>query len=130
MNRWKRWLLTLPPAAVLALGALPNSVVMHFARYQGDRYDQFYSFYSLMPLGYGNCGPMLTMVLSAILLLACLWNVIKPSRPRLRMTALLALVALLASLLNLLFQEMTPIGWIISLLLALLMGLSAWFSKT
>ncbi len=130
MSRWKRWFLPLLPAAVLALGALPNSVVMYFARYQGDRYEQFYSFYSLMPLGYGNWGPMLTMALSAVLLVACLWNAVKPSRPRERLTALLAFVALLASLLNLLFHEMTPIGWIISLLLALLTGLSAWFSAT
>lgn len=129
MSRLKGWLLALLPAAVLALGALPNSVVMRFANYQGEPYMRFYPYYSLMPLGYGNWGPMLTMVLSAVLLLACLWNAIKPSRPRQKLTALLALVALLASLLNLLFQEMTPIGWIISLLLALLMGLSAWFSK-
>ncbi len=129
MSRWKGWLLPLLPVAVLALGALPNSVSMRFANYQGEPYVRFYSFYSLMPLGYGNWGPMLTMALSSVLLAVCIWNAIKPSRPRLKLTALLALIALLASLLNLLFQEMTPIGWIISLLLALLMGLSAWFSR-
>lgn len=130
MSRWKGWLLPLLPAAVLALGAVPDSVVMHFANYQGDPYEQFYSYFSLMPLGYGNWGPMLTMALSAVLLAVCIWNAVKPSRPRQRLTALLALVALMASLLNLLFQEMTAIGWIISLLLALLTGLSGWFSKT
>lgn len=121
------WFFPLLPLAVLLLGSLPRAVVMNFASYQGEPYQVYCSCYSTLPLGYGNWGPVLTMLLSAVLLVLSGWNALRPDGSRQRMTALIAFVAVLASLLNLLFQEMTLIGWGITGLLVLLTGLS-WYS--
>lgn len=120
-----RWILPGLPIACLILGALPNSVVMHFDRSPeyGGSFESFYSYLSLMPLGYGNLGPMLTMALCVVLAVMCIWNAFRPDVVRQRYTALVALVALAASCMNLLFREMTGIGYTISAMLLILLSI-------
>lgn len=114
-----RWLFPLFPAAVLVLGAIPKAVVMRFMRDPalGGEFLHYCSYYDLLPFGYGNMGPLLTMGLSAILTVISGWNAIRPNLLRQRYTVLIAGAAFVASLLNILFREMTVYGYSISALL-------------
>lgn len=114
-----RWIFPVFPAAVMLLGAVPQSIVMRFMRDPalGGMYLHYCSYYDPITLSYGNMGPILTMALAAVLMVMTVWNSIRPNLPRQRYTALVAGVAAAASALNLLFREMTAYGWIISALL-------------
>lgn len=60
--------LLLPLAAVI-LTALPGSFVMRFFAGEGKYYYESVSGFDLLLIGYGNYGPMLTGVLSALMVL-------------------------------------------------------------
>ncbi len=57
---------------VLVLELLPFGVILRFANPEGEPFVEAYSYFSLTPFGYANFGPLLTAVLSVILLGLCL----------------------------------------------------------
>ena len=55
--------------AALVLEALPNGVVIYFANPEGDPFRETYSYFSLTPYGYANIFPLITAVMTCVLLL-------------------------------------------------------------
>lgn len=62
--------------AALVLEALPNGVVIYFANPEGDPYRETYSYFSLTPYGYANIFPLITAVMTCILLLLLIISII------------------------------------------------------
>lgn len=62
--------------AALVLEALPNGVVIYFANPEGDPYRATYSYFSLTPYGYANIFPLITAVMTCVLLLLLIISII------------------------------------------------------
>jgi hypothetical protein len=62
--------------AALVLEALPNGVVIYFANPEGDPYRETYSYFSLTPYGYANFFPLITAVMTCVLLLLLIISII------------------------------------------------------
>ena len=113
-------LVALPAVAVL-LSALPVCVRMRFGNPEGADYIHYYSGFSMMPAGYGNWGPMLTGILSAVLTLRGILHVSRKDKEKnFRGVGGMALTALALSLVSVYFGSMTVCGWAISALLLVL----------
>ena len=92
-----RFLPLICPTAALILEALPWGAVLNFARPEGEPTRQTYSYFSLMPFGYANFWPLITAVLTCVLLITALVALIRPL-PRLwRMGGNLSAVAAMTS---------------------------------
>ena len=101
----ERILLLLAPIAAVILEALPFGAVLNFARPAEDgtigRFRQTFSYFSLTPFGYANFGPLLTALLTCmILVMALVWCCTGRGR---RAVAVLSVIAAGTSLLPLLF---------------------------
>ena len=103
----------------LVLEALPNGVVIYFANPEGDPYRETYSYFSLTPYGYANIFPLITAVMTCVLLLLLIISIILKKE----LGKSLAIIAGIASALSLcplpLFgaDEFTAIGAAISICL-------------
>ena len=62
--------------AALVLEALPSGVVIYFANPEGDPYRETYSYFSLTPYGYANIFPLITAVMTCVLLLLLIISII------------------------------------------------------
>lgn len=97
------------------LSALPNVVKMNW---MGGR-DTYCSAYSVLPVGYAVCGPFLAAVAAVVLTVlgaVLAWR----KTAGLRMAArIIAIVAAICGLSPAIFGNLTPLGSLISLLLAL-----------
>lgn len=108
------------PIAALILELLPNGVVLRFANPDGEPWRRTYSYFSMMPFGYANFGPLITAILTCVLLVLVAIYLFKPSKGV--NTAILNVsgFATAASLMPLMFgfNYITTIGVIITILLA------------
>ncbi len=104
--------------AALILEALPYGVVLSFANPDGDPWRHTYSYFSLTPYGYANFAPLITAILTCVLLLVVIISFINKKDLR-KKTAILAGVSAVISLCPLLFRidEFTAVGAGISLCL-------------
>lgn len=112
--------------AALVLECLPWGAVLNFARPASDgsigRFRETYSYFSLMPVGYGMFFPMLTGVLTAALLAAALLQWRRPRKKRGDRLFVAQAVALVCSLMPLaLFGPdfFSAVGGLVSLSLLL-----------
>lgn len=94
----KKKLLPLLAVAILVLELLPNGAVLVFAPAAGEYLFQYFSYFSLTPFGYANFGPLITAILSCVLLvLAVLF--LKTNQGKLcRWLRIVTVLAVLASL--------------------------------
>ena len=105
--------------AALVLEALPNGVVICFANPEGDPFRETYSYFSLTPYGYANIFPLITAVMTCVLLLLLIISIILKKD----LSKSLAIIAGTASALSLcpllIFgsDEFTVIGAMISICL-------------
>ena len=116
----KKSLFVILPLVALILELLPYGVVLSFANPDGEPWRKTYSYFSMMPFGYANIGPLITAILTCVLLVLV---VIYLSKPRKGLnTAILNVAgfATAASILPLMFgfDYITVIGVIITALLA------------
>ena len=78
----KRLRLLILPLAALALEAMPFSAVLLFAEPGDDGAIEYIrrttSYFSLTPFGYANFGPLLTALLSCLLLALTVWLCVRP----------------------------------------------------
>lgn len=97
---------------ILVLEALPWSAVLNFANPEGTPFHRTYSYFSMMPFGYGNVGPLITAVLTCALVLLEFWNFKKPVG---KVMAVVSCIAVVASVLPLLFgfEYMSVLGYCI-----------------
>lgn len=105
-------LMILPLIAVL-LTNQPNCVMMKFAApYPEQAHIEYCSGFSMLPVGYGNWGPMLTGIISLVLeILGVLHYHGNDVRKWMRG---ISVAAVLLSLVSLIFGSMTFISWCIS----------------
>lgn len=116
----KKILLTVLAFAALILELLPYGAVLNFANPKGEPWRRTYSYFSMMPFGYANFGPLITAILTCVLLVLVAIYLFKPRKGL--NTAILNVsgFATAASLMPLMFgfDYITVIGVIITALLA------------
>ncbi len=120
IHRWRGFSLTVSlskPAAragtalcllaALVLECLPFGAVLNFARPASDgsigHFRETYSYFNMMPVGYGNFFPMLTGILTAVLLLISLLQWRRPREKRGNRLFVALAVTMVFSLLPLVF---------------------------
>ncbi len=54
--------------SALVLEILPYGAVCNFANPEGEPFRKTYSYFSMMPYGYANFGPLITAILTCVLL--------------------------------------------------------------
>ena len=119
-------------AAALGLELLPWGAVLYFASPAADgsigRFRETYSYFSLLPPGYGHFFPLLTGILTAVLLPPALLQCWRPREKRGNRLFVALAVALAFSLLSLLLfapDSLSAVGGLISLSLALALAFLA-----
>ena len=121
----KKGLFVVLPLVALILELLPNGVVLNFANPEGELWRRTYSYFSMMPFGYANFGPLITAILTCVLLVLMAIYLFKPRKGL--NTAILNVsgFATAASLMPLMFgfDYITVIGVIITVLLAGIFGI-------
>lgn len=119
----KRLRLLVLPLAALVLEAMPFSAVMIFAAQGDDGAIEYIrrttSYFSLTPFGYANFGPLLTALLSCLLLALTVWLCVRPGtgiyKAVLAVNALAVITSLLPLFLGTAFYSIT--GAVISVAL-------------
>lgn len=64
----KKIILLCTSLAALILEILPYGAVLNFANPDGEPWRKTYSYFSLTPYGYANFGPLITAILTCVLL--------------------------------------------------------------
>ena len=119
MKKVGKILLVLLPATAMILGAVPTAQVLEFAvpGQESEVHRFFYSYYSVAPAAYGNLCGLLTMVLAVVLFGVYGLLLVREYSPVRLASPLIGCAATAASVINVLFDCMTGIGWCISALL-------------
>ena len=121
----KKSLFVILPLVALILELLPYGAVLNFANPDGEPWRKTYSYFSMMPFGYANIGPLITAILTCVLLVLVVVYLFKPRKGLNTAILNVAGFATAASLLPLMFgfDYITVIGVIITLLLAGIFGI-------
>ncbi len=108
------------PLVALILELLPYGVVLNFANPDGKPWRRTYSYFRLTPYGYANFGPLITAILTCVLLVLVVIYLFKPRKGLNTAILNVAGFATAASLMPLMFgfDYVTVIGVIITLLLS------------
>lgn len=116
----KRLLLSVLPLVALILELLPNGVVLRFANPEGDPWVRTYSHFDLTPFGYANFGPLITAVLTCILLLLVVIYFFKPRKGLNTAIMNVSGFAAVAAFAPVMFsvEYLTVIGLVVGILLA------------
>ena len=116
----KKCLFVVLTLVALIFEFLPNGVVLNFANPEGEPWRRTYSYFSMMPFGYANFGPLITAILTCVLLVLVVIYLFKPRKGLNTAILNVAGFATAASLLPLMFgfDYITVIGVIITALLA------------
>lgn len=113
----RKFLLAELPVLALILELLPWGVVMRFANPNGDPWIKETSYFSLLPFGYANIGPLLTAVFTCGLLVLLVFYLIKENRTMLKTCAVLSAAAAMTSFFSVFFLSYTLISGGISVCL-------------
>ena len=116
----KKCLFVVLTLVALIFELLPNGVVLNFANPEGEPWRRTYSYFSMMPFGYANFGPLITAILTCVLLVLVVIYLFKPRKGLNTAILNVAGFATAASLLPLMFgfDYITVLGVIITALLA------------
>ncbi len=99
----KRVILTMLPIIAIAFETLPYGAVLRFAS-DAERVDiQTYSYFDLVPFGYANFGPLLTAILTLILLVIAAISLFKPNLKLNRTILITSIIAVITSLMPLMY---------------------------
>ena len=120
----KRLLLSVLPLATLILELHPSGVVLRFANPEGEPWVRTYCHFDLTPFGYANFGPLITAVLTCILLLLVVIYLIKPRKGLNTAIMNVSGFAAVAAFAPVMFglEYLTVIGFVVGLLLAATFG--------
>ena len=118
--KMKKVALLILSITTLIFELLPYGVVLNFANPDGEPWRKTYSYFSMMPFGYANFGPLITAILTCVLLVLVVIYLFKPRKVLNTAILNVAGFATAASLLPLMFgfDYITVIGVIITALLA------------
>ena len=120
-KRLQKNFIILLPIIALIMEIIPYGVKLVFSDGPENNFKKYvytYSFFHLMPLAYGNWGPLITGILTvAIIILAVIWIIRKKNKwPK--SIIVLSILAFCTSLWIFIFKEAyTWVSWIISFLL-------------
>ena len=120
----KKLLFLIITLAALVLEMLPNGVVLRFANPEGDPWLRTYSHFDLTPFGYANFGPLITAVLTCVLLLLVVIYLFKPRKGLNTAIMNVSGFAAVAAFAPVMFgvEYLTVIGIVVGLLLAATFG--------
>lgn len=88
----KRLLYLLLPVITLILELLPYGAVCNFANPEGESFRRTYSYFDLTPFGYANFAPLLTAIVTCIVIVLLLVHLFR-KKPSLLKAAKLLLAA-------------------------------------
>lgn len=108
------------PIIAIILELLPYGAVLNFAPGPGETLRETYSYFSLMPFGYANLGPLLTAVLTCVMLLLAIILLFKEVRGIKKALFICSIVAVITSLMPLMFgfTYFSVVGGCITVVLA------------
>lgn len=121
----KRICALIAPLIALILECLPNGAILRFAVVSSEEgmsaLVKTYSYFSLTPFGYANFGPLLTAILTCVLLLTLVLACVVRKAIVLNIAGVVCAVSIVTSLMPLMFgfSYFSLIGGAISLLLVL-----------
>lgn len=120
--------------AVGILELMPYGAVLNFARppEEGGVIRETYSYFDLTPFGYANFGPLLTAIISLLIMIVIIILLFKECHKLWTLVAVLSAVGVITSLMPLMFgiEYYTAIGFAITLLLAVQFIISVWDRRT
>lgn len=113
----------------IILMAMPSGIAMTFASGPNERITSYFSYFDLMPLGYGNWFPIITVILSFVVLLLLLAGIKKPNKGRKAVQVCLT-ICIISSLLSwVVFSTFTIIGVFVASLHLIVFILQRQFNK-
>ena len=121
----KKFVLSCLSILVLALELLPYGAVLNFGNPDGEPWRKTYSYFSLLPYGYANVGPLITAILTCVLIVLIIIGWFKFGRGLNIAIMCISGFATLTSLLPLFLgiRNFSLIGVCISLLLGFIFGM-------
>lgn len=120
MTRKRKILIVLLPILTILMGFMPNAIRMRWQTSTEILYT-YHAYASLLPTGYANFAPILTILLAGILLIVLLfWLYLEEGWPAVQvLSALASGMSICAFLVNLISADyFSAVGLIISILLA------------
>lgn len=126
-----RFLSIICPAIALVCEILPYGAVLNFANPEGQPFRETFSYFDLTPFGYANFAPLITAVLTCIILILTVVFIIKPKKTAAKRIATLSLIAFVISLMPLLFglSFFSIVGAVISAALLINAAINMLFSR-
>lgn len=116
--------------AVGVLELMPYGAVLNFARSpeEGGTIRETYSYFDLTPFGYANFGPLLTAIISLLIMIVIIILLFTKWQQLWTLVTVLSAVGVITSLMPLMFgfEYYTAIGFAITLLLAVQFIISVW----
>jgi len=98
----KRLLYLILPVITLVLEILPYGAVCNFANPYGEPWRETYSYFSLLPFGYANFAPLLTAILTCLIMVLLIaycvtgkYSIVKITKATLCFAVVLSLCPLL-----------------------------------
>lgn len=88
--------------SALVLEILPYGAVLNFANPEGESWRKTYSYFSMIPYGYGDFGPLITAILTCILLVIIVLSILL-KKDWSRSISIISAIATLTSLAPLMF---------------------------
>ena len=88
--------------SALILEILPYGAVCNFANPEGEPWRKTYSYFSMIPYGYGDFGPLITAILTCILLVIIILSILL-KKDWSRSISIISAIATLTSLAPLMF---------------------------
>ena len=64
----KRFMYLILPIITLILEILPYGAVLNFANPEGEPFRETFSYFSMMPFGYANFAPLITAIMTCVIL--------------------------------------------------------------
>lgn len=99
----KRLLYLILPIVTLILEILPYGAVCNFANPQGEPWRKTFSYFDLTPFGYANFAPLLTAIITCVILILLFVNLITDKSGTITAVKILLCVGAVLSLCPLLF---------------------------
>lgn len=125
----KRWITMVLPIIALCLEILFKGAVLHYAS-PYEKITEYYSYFSLIPYGYANFGPLITAVLTCVLIVLSVVFFISGAAVLSKILMGVSIAAVITSMLPLLYgaDYVTVVGILISVCMVIEMILSIFFS--
>ena len=98
----KKIILLCPALAALILEILPYGAVLNFGNPEGEPFRATYSYFDLTPYGYANFGPLITAILTSVLIFLLLLSILL-KKDWSKSISVISIIACVASLAPLLF---------------------------